>query len=116
MKEALLRAFVWYKANEKKIRKYSRILGLMFFVAGVVLMATSVASAQTATTESGTALYNTLLKLVKGGVGKSVAIIGFLVGGIAMFMGNFTLGLMMLIGAGFIALAPTLIEAIFSTQ
>lgn len=110
--EKLLKAYIsaklFFDRNREKIVKYSRILGLVMVFVAIALMFTEVSYAQ-----EDSALYVTIRNLVKGGIGKSIAIIGFLVGGIAMFMGNFTLGLMMLIGAGFIALAPTLIDAIF---
>jgi len=52
-------------------------------------------------------------ELLQGGFGKGIAGIGFLVGGIMLFLGNMQLGIIIILGALLIAFAPTLVDAIF---
>ena len=83
----------------------------LVFVLAAVFITMGVTYAQTANTD---AFYNKISELLTGGFGKGVALVGMLLGAILIFLNQIAVGILVILGALLIALAPTVITFIFS--
>jgi len=78
----------------------------------VILLATA-SYAQTPNTD---AFYDKISALVSGGFGKGVALIGFLLGAILIFLNQIGAGMMILLGAFLLAFSTTIVNFIFNVS
>ena len=105
IKNNMLKLYAWMYANKEKV---IRVAAITFVVVGIILLTTH--NLYAAGTDD---IYTKVKELLQGGFGKGIAGIGFLVGGIMLFLGNMQLGIIIILGALLIAFAPTLVDAIF---
>ncbi|MBN2094265.1 MAG: hypothetical protein JW740_02785 [Candidatus Zambryskibacteria bacterium] len=64
------------------------------------------------TTEMET-LWTKVIALLGGAFGKAIAALGFVIGAISIFLGNMQMGIMSIVGAFIIAVAPIIINFLF---
>lgn len=58
-------------------------------------------------------IWTKVTNIIRGPIGKSIAAVGFIVGAVAMFLGNVPAGIMTLVGAAVIAFAPAIVNLLF---
>lgn len=58
-------------------------------------------------------VWTKVTNIIRGPIGKSIAAVGFIVGAVAMFLGNVPAGIMTLVGAAVIAFAPAIVNLLF---
>jgi len=88
----------------------NRAVRMFTFLAIGLLIAATATYAQVNTD----AFFDKVSTLISGGFGKGIAVIGLLLGAILIFLNQIGVGIMVILGALLIALAPTVITFIFS--
>ena len=79
----------------------------------VVLLFVTATYAQTPNTD---AFFNKISALVNGGFGKGIALFGFLLGAILIFLNQISAGMMILLGAFLLAFSTTIVNFIFNVS
>lgn len=105
VKDIALKAYVWVQAHKRTLY---RVAAVLVILAGVIIITTGQLHAQTVDD-----MYTKATSLVSGPLGKTIAILAFIGGIIALFFGNIQLGILAILGALLIAFGPAIINSIF---
>lgn len=86
----------------------------LFVVAYIVLAGMFVPQILFGANDNLDDMWTNVLNLLAGPLGKTIAVVGILVGAIMIFLGNMTVGIASIAGGFIIAFAPAIINAIFA--
>jgi len=97
------------------ITKHQKALRIVFISLWVLCAFFNVTAPLFAQSEVGDVdgIWDKVTDLIRGPIGKSIAVVGFVVGAIAIFLGNVPAGIMTLVGAAVIAFAPAIVNLLF---
>ena len=105
LRDMAIKIYVWAIAHRKTMYRVAAIIAV---VVGVLIITTGQLHAAGVDD-----MYTKTKDLLGGALGKTIAILAFIGGIIALFFGNIQMGILAILGALLIAFGPAIIDTIF---